>query len=387
MFKTRHLHVICGLLILLTLAGSGSAIQPGKGLWREVDDSALRNRPMSRTRTPDRYRTFELNKQVLRGVLAAAPEEFKRTKSISIIELPMPDGTLARFRMEHSLVVEPGLLDKYPELGQTYRGYGIDDPTATVRFDMLPSGFHAMILASGGTVLIDPYAAGDTDNYVSYLKGDLPRTTDFKCQVGDKAEKGSFRKITDIASFDTEDFAPDVTPDVSSGTQLRTYRLALAADNEYCVAVGSNTVAGSLAAEVLIMNRVNGVYERDVAIHMNIVANNDLITFAGDNTRCGGPCTSANDPYTNNNGSTMLSQNTTALNAAGSIGSANYDIGHVFSTGGGGIAGLGVVCGGSKAWGVTGLPTPVGDAFAIDYVAHEMGHRMGSPSYFQRQCP
>jgi Metallo-peptidase family M12B Reprolysin-like len=93
----------------------------------------------------------------------------------------------------------------------------------------------------------------------------------------------------------------------------------------------------------LIMNRVNGVYERDLAIHMNIVANNNLIIYAGDNMCAGVACTSANDPYTNNNGGTMLTENTNNLNSV--IDTANFDIGHVFSTGGGGVATLNGPCG------------------------------------------
>lgn len=149
--------------------------------------------------------------------------------------------------------------------------------------------------------------------------------------------------------------------------------------------MGSNTVAGTLAAQVLIMNRVNGVYERDLAIRMVMIANNDQIVYAGNNMNCpvgtgGTACTGANDPYTNNSGTAMLGENTTVLNQV--IQTANYDIGHVFSTGGGGVATLNGPCGANKARGVTGLTNPVGDPFAIDYVAHQMGHQWGANHTF-----
>jgi hypothetical protein len=288
-------------------------------------------------------------------------------------------GSVNRFVIEHSLVVEPGLLVRYPELGATYRGRGIDDPTATARFDFLPSGFHSIILSTKGTVMVDPVVEGDTVNYISYFKHDRPRTGSFSCGFRDPQSERGLNGVITPKAFDTEDLLPESNePEVVSGTQLRTYRLALAADNEYCAAVGGNTIAGSLAAEVLIMNRVNGVYERDVAVHMNIIATNNLITFAGDNLTCGGgACTSANDPYTNNDGIAMLGQNQSTIDSR--IGNAGYDVGHVFSTGGGGVASLNGPCNaGNKAQGVTGLGNPVGDNFAIDYVAHEMGHQFGA---------
>ncbi|MEO7660087.1 MAG: zinc-dependent metalloprotease family protein, partial [Pyrinomonadaceae bacterium] len=379
MFAKPFGRTLTAITFLVAACVTAQAQTSVDSVWSAINESDLAGRSVERQIDPIKYRTFRLNKAAMIPLLDSAPAEFSNSSRFqqTFITLPMPDGTFARFRIEHSLIVEAGLLDKFPELGRTYNGRGIDDPTATVRLDLLRNGFHAMVLSPRGTVLIDPYAKGDTENYLTYLKRDVPRRDAFVCEFdGQKALEEMFALNNDA----NQELIPDAaSSDVISGTQLRTYRLAVASTSEYAIAVGENTIAGSLAAEVLIMNRVNGVYERDLAIRMVMVANNNLITFAGDNMTCGEmnneACTSANDPYTNSSGSQMLSQNQTKIDAI--IGSANYDIGHVFSTGGGGIASLRVPCSNSKARGVTGLSNPVGDPFAIDYVAHEMGHQWG----------
>lgn len=373
MFKKNFITVFIGLLaVLMTVPALATAGVSSDRIWTEINDSALRHGP-ELVNKPNAYRTFQINKANLLALLNSAPEEFTDAarSGQTVITLPMPDGKFARFAFEHSLVVERGLLDKFPELARTYRGQGIDDPTATARFDFMPSGFHALILSGAGSVLINPYASGDTENAISYYKRDSSLSKQgFECKVGD----GVLERALSMNKYDADDFVPAAAttpaPEVTSGTNLRTYRLALAATQEYTAAVGSGTVAGGLAAQVVVMNRVNGVYERDVAVHMNIVANNNLIVF-----------TAEPDGYTNDDPGALLSENQSKLDTV--IGSANYDVGHVFSTGGGGVASLNGPCNaGNKARGETGLPSPLGDDFAIDYVAHEMGHQFGANHTF-----
>src|SRR5204863_2258679 len=147
------------------------ARQPNEMLWSFVEERSL-DQSAPRLLVPSVYRTVRLDRAALLQALAAAPMEFtKDTTQNPIIYLPMPDGNLARFRFEESPIMEPGLSAKYPGL-KTYRAQGIDDPAATSRFDWLPTGFHAIILAPSGTVLIDPYAQGNPTDYMTYWKRD-----------------------------------------------------------------------------------------------------------------------------------------------------------------------------------------------------------------------
>ena len=163
------------------------------------------------------------------------------------------------------------------------------------------------------------------------------------------------------------------------GAALRTYQLAVAATGEYTESYGG-TVSGAMNAIVTTINRVNGIYERDLAVRMILVANNSSIVYTNAST----------DPYTHDNPSAMLCQNAQTLDAV--IGISNYDIGHVFDTAGGGLASPNSVCNGTnvcgspsgsyKGQGMSGLLSPHGDSFDVQYVAHEIGHQFSASHTF-----
>lgn len=348
--------VMCTFLV----TGVQAQASDEAGIWNDVLETAITGN-IPRDIVPSIYRTLELNTEAVRQILNQAPMEFTAEAQIKTItlDLPLPYGGVVGFRIEESPIMDPLLGAKYPDI-KTYRAYTIGQPSMTARFDFTPTGFHAMIFTGQGTVFIDPYHRNTTTHYISYFKRDLPFTEDKRLiEEGPFDELGMAEEIARLVELGVE----------ASGTQLRTYRTAVATTGEYTTFHGG-TVAAGLAAVVTAMNRVNAIYDREVAIRMELVANNDLIIYTN----------SATDPYTNSSGSTMLGQNQTNLNNV--IGTANYDLGHVFSTGGGGVASLGSVCTTSKARGVTGLPSPVGDPFYVDYVAHEIGHQFGGNHTF-----
>ena len=170
-------------------------------------------------------------------------------------------------------------------------------------------------------------------------------------------------------------FPPTNGPQSNTG-QIKTMRLAQSCNGEYSNFFGafnSGQVALVLAAFNATLTRCNGCYEKDLAIHLNLIANTTAVIYYDP----------ATDPYTTLNSWNAQLQATLTAN----IGEANYDIGHMFgASGGGGNAGcIGCVCvNGSKGSGITSPADaiPMGDNFDIDYVVHEVGHQMGANHTF-----
>lgn len=353
------------LVLLIGSVFARSASLNGAGIWSSVDEKRMvaarppaKQNAALRNITPLVYRTVSLSRPALERLLAGAPQEFAVPMAMSGVELqiPMPSGEYARFRIEASPIMESALAAKFPNI-KTYIGQGIDDPTATMRGDLTPRGFHAIILSPKGDVYVDPYWRDSDETYVSYFKHDfIAPEKPFSCLVGGNDQQSALISRP--------------TPARPTGAMLRSYRLAVPCTGEYATYVSqpnSPTVAAALAAIITTVNRCSAVYEREFAIRFVLVANEDQVVYLNPNT----------DPFTNSSPNALLSQNQTTCDNV--IGSANYDFGHVFSTAGGGLSALGVVCrNGQKAESETGTSAPRGDPFDIDYVVHEMGHEFGA---------
>ncbi|PWW19547.1 reprolysin-like metallopeptidase [Chryseobacterium sp. AG844] len=347
--------------IFIISVSSGKA----QDFFTVISERSIKADPKNRTVQPEKALTYTLDVTGMKSYFNSVPElkDSDRKDNAPIIVLPMPDGTKAKFRIWKSSVMAPGLASQFPQI-VTFTGQGIDDKYATIKLDFTELGFHAQIKSIvAGDSYIDPYAKQDISNYIIYKKSDLIDKNPRSCGVKDEDESPLGKKNAQ------KTIAPSV------GNQIRVFRLAVACTGEYAVAAtgtATPTVAQTLSAIVTSVNRVNGVYEQEVASRLVLVDNEANVVFTN----------AATDPFNgNNNASTLINESQTQIDLL--IGNANYDIGHTFSTGGGGLAGLGVICNATnKGRGITGSPNPVGDPYDIDYVAHEVGHQFGGPHTF-----
>ena len=302
---------------------------------------------------PDNYLSYSLDIEQIREDLAQSQIPYQGKQTIELW-LPTPEGNLQRFAMTQSLTMPEALMRRYPEI-RTYQGRGIDHPNQTVRVELTDKGLHAMIMGAGQTAFIEPY--GGTLHIAYWEKEYDPyRLGDFICATDD---------------WQPNDPQLDLHPQRTIGGDLRLYRAAIAGSQEYTAFHGGLT--GALGAIAVVMNRINGIFEREMGVQLQLIPNNDLIIYTGP------------DPYTQGDNGAMIQENQANLDAV--IGSANYDIGHVFTqlavAGSVGRAFLSSVCqAGIKGGAVSALFSPVGDAFVLPAVAHEMGHQFGATHCF-----
>ncbi len=352
--RSRVVAACVGLVASFHAAGADVAAPAG--FFRPVEAIGAADEAAEPWVRPQAFRAVRIDPAAMRAALARAPMERVPGRPVDalILELPDPDGNTQAFRVVEAPVMAPELQARYPDI-RTYVAYGIDDPHATARLTKTPSGFDAQVRTPNGSWYIDRYSADDSTLHTSYYRRDYSRPVEWSCQ---------FHEHAPAAVLDA------IAPTQNSlliGEQLRTYRAAVAVTGNYTQFHGG-TVSSGLAAVVTAMNRVTGIYETDVSVRLQLVANNDLLIYTNPST----------DPWSNNSGD--LNNITGVINSV--IGSGAYDIGHLFQTSGGGVAGLGVVCGSSKGRGLTGLNSPIGDVFYVDYVAHEMGHQFGANHTF-----
>lgn len=281
------------------------------------------------------------------------------------LTLPLPDGGEVIFTLQAYDLLPADLAAKYPDI-LTFKGHNPAAPVETGRFDLGPQGFHAMFTHQGKTVFVDPLR--NADGYAVYYQQDA------YSRLEEEADKV-------IGSDASRALAHKVQVD---GNVRKRYVIAISAAGEYTQFHGGSKVLAT-AAIATLLNRVNEVYQRDVGAEFQLASGNDAVIFTDP----------ATDPFYNGDNpdyvigvSSVYEENDTSKNvlvqsdafANGDLGA--FDIGHVVNTGGGGLAGLGVLCTAEKSAGMTGSTTPVGDAFFIDYVAHEIGHQFGADHTF-----
>ncbi len=330
--------------------------------WTVVGPNATAARPSGDAEPgvrPAAFTAATLDESVLAARLATAG----RGGPGRVIQIPDPSGQLVSFEVNEAETLSPEVAAEHPEL-KAYVGTALDGSGAPVRFELTPYGFSAQVSAADGWWYVDPAYRFEPGDYVSYYKSDLPNEHDWfeRRLSADLAERAAVARAAAEGVGDGD----EPVQAKSNGTQTRTYRLAVSADDQY-VAANGGTANSALAVIVQAVNRVNGIYGPEAAIQFTLVSNTNTI-FPND----------ATDPFNTPNNNTILNINQTQLDAI--IGDANYDVGHHFNTSCG-LAAAGVGVTGVKAQGCSGVGVG-GDPYVVDYVAHEIGHQFSANHTF-----
>ena len=357
-FKIMKTVITAALLVICSISFS----QNGNLLWKtstkktDLKSTSKINLPLKQV--------FDLDLNLLKNKLVSSPSRNESNIiSNTVISLPNSDGNLENFKVYENPIMDPELTARYPEI-KSYIAIGIDNPRARAYFSNSPLGFKSMTLyPNQSAVFIEPVTS-DLKTYTIYKKSDKEAALDkFECNVIDYAvDKIQNNKKNSQIARGADD------------SKLRTFRLALSCTAEYAAYFGG-TKSLALAGMNNTLTRINGVFEKDFGVKLILIANNDAIIYTN-------PLT---DPYSDSTSKTNWRTEIQA-NLNSTIGTANYDIGHLLgansvtiSSGDAGcigcvcsslIKGSGYTCANPKNFN--------GDSFDIDFVAHEIAHQLGA---------
>ncbi len=322
---------------------------------------------------PSSFEAFELDHDRLSSYLEDAPMEFsaEARNQAFLLDIPMPDGSFTSFTIAESPIMDARLADRYPSI-KSYTGRAIDQSAKRIRLVNTKSGFYGVIRTPEGQVYLDPYTKGQLDQTITYFtkNSSVAPSAAPLLPCGYEHDEELEESLPSVNESDWHPVKSAASRSLNAEipVDLRVFRMAIGTTGEWTTAHAGGSVETAMDMIAVIVARINMVFEVDLGIRGEIIAEQDKIIQTDP----------ASDPYSNaSNGGSLLGQNTAVLDAI--IGSWSYDFGHVF-TGGcndvGGIANLGSFCSDNRGGGVTCHSFNPLAWGPISIALHEMGHQL-----------